>query len=331
MAGDRGDKAERLLNLTLALLDAKRPLTKQEIFENVAGYSGKPESMERMFERDKDELREIGITIDVLPIDPLFDDELGYRIHPSDYFLPEISLTRDESIWVALAANVLRELGQHTSAQDAVRTLLSRNSASIEDITSIGASTHLEIPVNAILDDLWRAIKQKTTVLFTYGPGVSIGSAPQDKFSKSEREISPYTLISRYSNWYLVGKDLKDNKIKTFRVGRLTQLAFGSTQKFVAADSHDEIASAIESLRGENIDEVHLKVATQISTDHRLARRASQTLIEGEYMLLTIKDIDLVEITEMVLWAGASVEVLAPQMLRERIVSSLQRTLEVNS
>ena len=52
----RKDKAERLVNLTMALLETRRPLSKEEIFANVAGYSGTPEAMERMFERDKDVL-----------------------------------------------------------------------------------------------------------------------------------------------------------------------------------------------------------------------------------------------------------------------------------
>jgi proteasome accessory factor B len=68
-------KTERLINLTLALLASKRYLSKSEIFNTVAGYSGSAESMERMFERDKDELRNLGIQIEVKALDPLFDDE----------------------------------------------------------------------------------------------------------------------------------------------------------------------------------------------------------------------------------------------------------------
>ena len=71
-------KTERLINLTLALLATKRYLTKSEIFKNVTGYSGSAETMERMFERDKDELRSMGIEIDVKGLDPLFEDDQGY-------------------------------------------------------------------------------------------------------------------------------------------------------------------------------------------------------------------------------------------------------------
>ena len=73
-------KSERLVNLTIALLATKRFLTKDEIFRSIEGYEGSPESKERMFERDKDDLRSLGIEIDVGGLDPLFNDEAGYRI-----------------------------------------------------------------------------------------------------------------------------------------------------------------------------------------------------------------------------------------------------------
>ena len=69
------EKAERLINLTMALLAAQRYIKKSQIFAIVAGYSGNAEAMERMFERDKDDLRNLGIVIEVGGLDPLFDDE----------------------------------------------------------------------------------------------------------------------------------------------------------------------------------------------------------------------------------------------------------------
>ena len=70
-------KNERLVNLTIALLATKRYLTKNEIFRNIEGYEGSAEAKERMFERDKDDLRKLGIQIEVGGLDPLFDDENG--------------------------------------------------------------------------------------------------------------------------------------------------------------------------------------------------------------------------------------------------------------
>jgi len=78
-------KIERLVNLTIALLATKRFLTKSEIFRTVEGYEGTPETKERMFERDKDDLRALGIEISVGSFDPVFQDEAGYRINSDTY------------------------------------------------------------------------------------------------------------------------------------------------------------------------------------------------------------------------------------------------------
>ena len=78
-------KIERLINLTIALLATKRYLTKTEIFNSVDGYEGTAETKERMFERDKDDLRSLGIEIEVGSFDPLFNDEAGYKIKQEKY------------------------------------------------------------------------------------------------------------------------------------------------------------------------------------------------------------------------------------------------------
>ena len=65
-------KTERLINLTLALLATKRYLKKSEILTNVQGYEGTQEAKERMFERDKDDLRSLGIEIEVGDLDVFF-------------------------------------------------------------------------------------------------------------------------------------------------------------------------------------------------------------------------------------------------------------------
>ena len=89
-------KIERLINLTIALLATKRYLTKSEIFRSVEGYEGSPETKERMFERDKDDLRSLGIVIDVGSFDPLFSDEAGYRIKSETYELDLGEITPTE-------------------------------------------------------------------------------------------------------------------------------------------------------------------------------------------------------------------------------------------
>lgn len=89
-------KIERLINLTIALLATQRYLTKSEIFRTVQGYEGSAETKERMFERDKDDLRTLGITIEVGSFDPIFNDEAGYRIRSENYQLDLGEITPTE-------------------------------------------------------------------------------------------------------------------------------------------------------------------------------------------------------------------------------------------
>src|SRR6478752_277491 len=75
----------------------RRPLSKAELRELISDYrtATSDESFERMFERDKDDLREMGIPLVTEHHDPLFDDEVGYRIDPNAYALPEIEVGPD--------------------------------------------------------------------------------------------------------------------------------------------------------------------------------------------------------------------------------------------
>src|SRR4029077_12736972 len=95
-----------LLNLVLVLLYTRRPMSKAQIRQLVPQYgqSASTEAFERMFERDKDELRELGIPLVTEDIDPLHEDEPGYRIHQREYALPDISFEPDELAVLGLAS-----------------------------------------------------------------------------------------------------------------------------------------------------------------------------------------------------------------------------------
>src|SRR3978361_888460 len=99
------------MNLTICLLVARTNLTKDRIRQAVEGYHGlTDEAFDRMFDRDKEELRVLGVPIEVAPIARGFDDEVGYRIHRDKFELPEITLEADEAAVIGLAARVW----QHT-------------------------------------------------------------------------------------------------------------------------------------------------------------------------------------------------------------------------
>ena len=117
-------KTERIVNLTIALLVAGRYLPKTRIRELVEGYHGLTDAaFERTFERDKDELRALGVPIEVGGYDPLFEDEAGYRILPSEFSLPPIELDAEEASVVGVAARVWQHASMAESTQSAMTKL----------------------------------------------------------------------------------------------------------------------------------------------------------------------------------------------------------------
>ena len=103
---------ERLLNLLACLLTAERPVPAEEIRYTVAGYENKTdEAFHRMFERDKDLLREMGIPLELQPTD-VWEVEFGYVLPPDEYQLEDPGLTDEERTALWLAVQIVRLGGQ---------------------------------------------------------------------------------------------------------------------------------------------------------------------------------------------------------------------------
>src|ERR1700744_4042891 len=96
-------KVERLVNLVIALLSTRGFITAEKIRRSLAGYSASPsvEAFSRMFERDKNELRDLGVPLEVGRVSAL-DPTEGYRINREAYALPAVELTDDAAAAVAV-------------------------------------------------------------------------------------------------------------------------------------------------------------------------------------------------------------------------------------
>jgi proteasome accessory factor B len=201
-------KTERILNLTICLLVSGRYLPKSRIREAVEGYHNLTDAaFERTFERDKDELRSLGVPIEVGSFDPLFDDEPGYRILSSEFALPAIDLDAEEAAVVGVAARVW----QHASMAESTRSALSKlRAAGVEPDTSQLAS--LEPSVQASepgFDVLWNAVLDRARVSFSYRDG-------------SPRTLEPWGLTSYKGRWYVIGRDIDRAATRMFKLSRMT-------------------------------------------------------------------------------------------------------------
>ncbi|MEV0384624.1 WYL domain-containing protein [Nonomuraea sp. NPDC050643] len=205
-------KTERLLNLVICLLATRRPLSAEQIRQAVPGYDRDgDEAFQRMFERDKNELREIGIPIDVVR-DP-WEDEPGYRIERQSYELPEITLEPDEAAVLGLAAQVWQRASLAEAASGA---LLKLRAGGVATDQPIGTGA-LELRVDTrdpAFPALWDAVRDRRVVRFDYrGAGSE---------SVRVRTVEPWGVVSRRGRWYLAAFDRDRNAPRAFRLSRIS-------------------------------------------------------------------------------------------------------------
>ena len=203
-------KTERLLSLVVCLLSARRYLTAAQIREAVPGYPESFDAFKRMFERDKDELRELGIPLETGMNAP-GDEELGYRISQQAYELPEITLEPDEVAVLGLAARVWRRAELAGAAEGA---LLKLRAAGIEaeDLTQPGIEPRVQTP-EAAFGPLWEAVRDRRPVSFGYRAA--------GRSSAQQRSLEPWGVVNRRGRWYVVGQDTDRGAERVFRLSRI--------------------------------------------------------------------------------------------------------------
>ena len=203
-------RIERLINLIAALLETSAPMTADDIRHRIAGYeAGTLEAFRRSFERDKADLRAMGIPIELRRIDPLSEVE-GYVIPKSLYYLPQLDLEPDELAALRLAAESV--LGGGDVAESGLMKLSVDAAAESWGGPRVvwGAGVAAEQPALAAL---YAALLERRAVSFGYR-----GAAAEES---RERRIDPYGLVHRRGNWYLVGNDRDKGEIRAFKVTRM--------------------------------------------------------------------------------------------------------------
>ena len=203
-------KAERLLNLIAFLLETDRPVTTQQIQDTVPGYCGQSwESFKRMFERDKDALREVGIPLEVAAVTSDGEPEEGYRIPKDRYYLPELDLAAEELASLWLAAGLLR-LQDPTAARSALLKLAGELPPQVERARLSWLSADLGLAVPG-LPRAFEAVAERRTVTFGY----------RGRSGEQTRTVDPYGLVHRKGTWYLIGRDHDRRENRSFRLDRV--------------------------------------------------------------------------------------------------------------
>jgi proteasome accessory factor B len=307
-------RTERLLNLVICLLHTRSYLTAERIRDLVPGYDDAPsdEAFKRAFERDKEDLRDLGIPLETG--NSAFDDEPGYRIARRDYALPDLTLEPDEAAAVGLAA---RMWSSATLGAAATRALRKLEAAGVE-VAPLpeGLQPRLEAS-GAAFPLLAEAVHDGRVVAFDYRTGAS--------GEQSRRTVEPWGVVWWHGRWYLVGHDRDRDAVRVFRLSRIlgepaTTGSAGAVSRPDGVDlttivaSYDRATPAVEA-----------RVRVRAGRGHGLRRvaRGVQPGPDG-WDVVEVSYGDPDRLADMVLPYGRDAVVLTPPEAVEAVVRRLR-------
>jgi proteasome accessory factor B len=312
---------ERLFSLVLALLATETGLTKNEILSTVQGYrqkyssSGDNANLERQFERDKDDIRELGVPLETVdsPGQSGNNQNLRYRIPRGAYELPsDISFSAEETTLLGLAAMVWREGSLSAESRRAIVKLRSLGITSDEPV--LGYAPRLRVR-DATFEPLRAALEKNAIVRFGYlKPGQTDAGI---------RTVAPLALVQYQGRWHLYSQEPDTGVTKTFLLRRIvTQIA--TTGKSFTPPTGDQSAKAlreIEAVWSEHTVEITVEPDSDAAT--RLHKRRGTEVTASGTLRLHYADANIV--ADELAGFGPEVVVVSPPTIREAVRERLLR------
>lgn len=320
---------ERVFSLVLALVASPQGLTKSELLSSVYGYSqrydrGNPDgSLERQFERDKAQVRELGIPVETIdsPLEPGNNQLTRYRISKERLQLPEdVRFTADELMLLRLASLAWSDgsLGAESRWSSMKLASLGVNL----DVRNLGIAPRLGI-LEPAAPALQLAISEGKIVRFDY--------RLPSRTSALTRSVAPLRLHRAEGRWHLIAYDLERNDSRVFLLSRIASEVTVTAEEFdPALNAHLEATlSALLRLRDEQRTAVAVRKGS--AAEARLEPRGNadptrsdrNELGEGTNSL-TLGTLDLFAFADELAGYGDEVVVLEPAQLREGVASKLE-------
>lgn len=305
-------KTERLLNLVIALLATRYGLSAEAVRSRVPGYAEEDIAFRRTFERDKEELRELGVPVETVTD---WEGEPVYRITRRDYELPAVHLSADEAAAVGLAARVWQEASLGAAATWARRKLAAAG-APVEQ-AELALPRGLEPRLDATepaFPALRSALRERREVTFAYHS--AIAAEPE------RRRVAPWGLLWRLGRWYLVGHDGDRRAVRVFRLSRIVGEVHpvgppGAVTPPVGVD-----IKALVAAREEPRTLARIRVRPGRAAD--LRRDATTSSAGAGWDEIVVGFDDPGRFAARLAGYGADVVALDPPELRERIVEHLR-------
>jgi proteasome accessory factor B len=301
-------KVERLVNLTVALLEARTPMTFAELRRRTRFYDqSDTESARRMFERDKDELRRLGVPVEVREVS--FGDEVGYLVDRDAYEIPDIDLTPEEVAALAMAVRL--------TGAESEQLALSKLVARAPDPATLDAppTTRVDVRPDPI-DDVGEAVLARRPVRFTYRTAAG---------DRAERTVDPYAVVHRRAAWYLVGRDHDRDALRAFRLDRVEgrPRTVGPPGTYELPDEVD-VAAAVAGPEAEPVT-VELAVSPEARWAVEVRGGTDTGRTHDGLPVLRLEALDRIRDRSWLLGLGPEVVVLEPTDLRDEVVAGLRR------
>ena len=304
------EKNERLVNLLILLLSNKRFLTKEEIYKSVSGYEGNSEAKDRMFERDKEQLRALGIEIEMKNVDAFFEDVIGYRILPDRYRFNIKDFNTEELTLMALAAKAWQESALANLTRSTTVRLESLGIAS--DLSELPIESAVSV-VPSNLTEVLEVLNNRKIIEFDY---VNIDDQLERK------QIKPLGVYSQQRRWYLYGRDLHVDGLRSYRIDRIEGDIKGTRQSF----DPEKI-----ELPREHFPSV--KVEFEIRRDSALELLASSTIEEdrGDWLFCSREFSSQNVAIGEILRFSPDVKVIGPQDVVKNVQEALKRIVAAHA
>jgi proteasome accessory factor B len=312
-------RAERLVNLVLCLLSTRQYLSAEKIRTIVPGYADSPndEAFFRMFERDKSELRDLGVPLET-GRNSVFDSVDGYRIARRDYELADIDLEPDEAAAVALAAR----LWDSPELAGAARGALVKLRAAGVDVHDEDAAA-VQPRVRAADPAFWPllgAVQAGQVVRFAHR------KHPGDRAQL--RTLEPWGVVSWRGRWYVVGYDRDRRDARCFRLSRIVGDVTpagraGEVRRPEGVDLFSYVYGSPD-VRHSSTQATLWLAAGRVQGLRRWARVVGQRTLDG--IPGDLVQIDLLHLDTAARWIaghGADAVVVSPESLRTAVLNRL--------
>jgi proteasome accessory factor B len=318
---------ERLVNLVVALLATDQGLTKDTILTSVSGYREQNEAraskdaLEKMFERDKENLRGLGVPIETIGdyADPDDLREARYRIPTGEYELPvDIDFTPAELAVLNLAGGVWSESSMSAQARSGLRKIKALGNDVDAPIVGYSPRINLREPAFASLQ---RAIEQARVVQFDY---VKAGDS-----AARRRQVQPLALLEYEGRWHLFAHDVDQNGDRTFLLSRISSSVQVTRREFDPALRDGAGERALRGLHElAERQRALLEVDPGTEASLRLSRRAIPAA-QGQGILVPYVDVQV--FADELASYGPEVRVVEPADLRALVIERLERTLALHT